>query len=62
MFFNLNLNIIYYTAKPRPTTAPAQCTITRNSSEESEGVDEEKLYLDRSTSEKGSRVSDIQIK
>ncbi|XP_012159425.1 uncharacterized protein LOC101454169 isoform X4 [Ceratitis capitata] len=46
-------------AKPRPTTAPAQCTITRNSSEESEGVDEEKLYLDRSTSEKGSRFKDI---
>ncbi|XP_039965408.1 uncharacterized protein LOC120777899 isoform X4 [Bactrocera tryoni] len=43
----------------RPTTAPAQCTITRNSSEESEGVDEEKLYLDRSTSEKGNRFKDI---
>ncbi|XP_053956519.1 uncharacterized protein LOC128862111 isoform X2 [Anastrepha ludens] len=39
--------------------ASAQCTITRNSSEESEGVDEEKLYLDRSTSEKGKRFKDI---
>ncbi|XP_036335852.1 uncharacterized protein LOC118746163 isoform X3 [Rhagoletis pomonella] len=45
--------------QPRPTTAPAQCSITRNSSEESEGVDEEKLYLDRSTSEKGNRFKDI---
>ncbi|XP_067644587.1 serine-rich adhesin for platelets isoform X3 [Eurosta solidaginis] len=45
--------------KPRPTTAPAQCIITRNSSEESEGVDEEKLYMDRSTSEKGNRFKDI---
>ncbi|XP_054732720.1 uncharacterized protein LOC129240765 [Anastrepha obliqua] len=39
--------------------ASAQCTITRNSSEESECVDEEKLYLDRSTSEKGKRFKDI---
>lgn len=54
-------NPIYCTPfkEKRPTTAPAQCTITRNSSEESEGVDEEKLYLDRSTSEKGNRVSII---
>ncbi|XP_054085336.1 uncharacterized protein LOC105212939 isoform X3 [Zeugodacus cucurbitae] len=43
----------------RPTTAPAQCTMTRNSSEESEGIDEEKLFLDRSTSEKGNRFKDI---